>query len=135
MIGRMRRRGDRGTAAVELAILLPLIVLILGGVIDLGNALGVRVQLQESVQEGANYAAQFPGTPAATKTRVIEASPEVNPGTVTVTCSPPGTSPTVVTVQAVRAHHRIMGLLMIGPSTMTAKASANVMANATCVSG
>jgi hypothetical protein len=35
----------------------------------------------------------------------------------------------------VRAHHRIMGLLMIGPSTMTAKASANVMANATCVSG
>jgi Flp pilus assembly protein TadG len=126
-------RDDRGAAVVELAILLPIMVLILGAVVDLGNALSVRVQLQEAVQDGANYAAQNPGTPSATRTRVIEASPDVDPGSVTVTCS--GTSPTVVTVRAVRTHYGLMKLFMVAPSTMTATVSADVMATATCVSG
>jgi Flp pilus assembly protein TadG len=128
-----RRRRDRGAAAVELAILLPMLVAVFGGIVDLGNVLRVRVQLQEAVQDGASYAAQNPGSPTSTKARVNGASSDVTLTSVTVTCG--GTSPGYVTVRATLSHKWLMGLFSATPLTMTADATADVISTTTCVSG
>jgi Flp pilus assembly protein TadG len=51
-----RRRGagsDRGAAAVEFALLLPLLVLIVFGVIDFGRAINAQITLTQAAREGA----------------------------------------------------------------------------------
>jgi hypothetical protein len=51
------RRTDRGSAAVELAIVLPLLLLLLFGVIDFGRMLNTQITLTEAAREGARAAA------------------------------------------------------------------------------
>jgi Flp pilus assembly protein TadG len=50
-----RRPGhhERGAAAVELAILLPLLLLILFGIIDFGRMLNTQIKVTEAAREGA----------------------------------------------------------------------------------
>jgi Flp pilus assembly protein TadG len=54
---RPARRGsassDRGAAAVEFALLLPLLVLIVFGVIDFGRAINAQITLTQAAREGA----------------------------------------------------------------------------------
>jgi Flp pilus assembly protein TadG len=51
------RRGsvssDRGAAAVEFALLLPLLVLIVFGLIDFGRAINTQITLTQAAREGA----------------------------------------------------------------------------------
>jgi Flp pilus assembly pilin Flp len=51
------RRGsahsDRGAAAVEFALLLPLLVLIVFGMIDFGRAINAQITLTQAAREGA----------------------------------------------------------------------------------
>jgi Flp pilus assembly protein TadG len=49
-----RRSGRReeGAAAVEFALLLPILLLILFGIIDFGRALNMQIQLTEAAREG-----------------------------------------------------------------------------------
>jgi len=51
------RYDDRGSAAVELAILLPLLLLLVFGVIDFGRMLNTQITLTEAAREGARAAA------------------------------------------------------------------------------
>ncbi len=53
-------RRDRGQSIVELAIVLPLLLLILLGCLDLGRAFAVRMALANGAREGARYASKFP---------------------------------------------------------------------------
>ncbi len=76
--GRARRRGvptmsrrwprarttDRGAAVVEFALLLPVLLLILFGLIDFGRALNAQITLTQAAREGARLAAE--GQPWAT---------------------------------------------------------------------
>lgn len=48
---------ERGAAAVEMAIILPLLLLILIGIIEFGRVLNVQVSLTQAAREGARYAA------------------------------------------------------------------------------
>lgn len=50
-------RGERGAAAVEFAILLPLLVIILFGIIAFGLAMIQKVTYVSAAREGARYAA------------------------------------------------------------------------------
>jgi Flp pilus assembly protein TadG len=50
-------RDERGAAAVELALVLPLILLILLGTIEFGRAWNVRQTLVDAAREGARVAA------------------------------------------------------------------------------
>lgn len=55
---RKARRGrDRGTAAVELAILLPVLLLVLSGIIDFGRLLYVKMELSTAAREAARVVA------------------------------------------------------------------------------
>jgi Flp pilus assembly protein TadG len=83
-----RARGQSGAAAVELALLLPLLIAILAGVLDLGNAALVRARIQDAVEEGTMQAARTPGNPTAAKTRTVEASNGVlKAAEVSVSCA------------------------------------------------
>lgn len=59
MTSRLRRRADRdrGAVAVEFALLLPLLLLLIFGLIDFGRALNAQVTLTQAAREGARLAA------------------------------------------------------------------------------
>jgi Flp pilus assembly protein TadG len=50
-------KADRGAAAVELALVLPVLLLVLFGIIDFGRMLNAQLQLTEAAREGARAAA------------------------------------------------------------------------------
>jgi Flp pilus assembly protein TadG len=50
-------RKEKGAVAVEMAIVLPLLLLILLGIMEFGRALNVQVSLTQAAREGARYAA------------------------------------------------------------------------------
>ena len=49
--------GDRGATAVEFALVLPVLLMILMGIVDFGRALNAQVTLTQAVREGARLAA------------------------------------------------------------------------------
>lgn len=54
---RLTRRGDQGSAAVEFALVLPVLLLLLFGIIDFGRMLSAKITLTEAAREGARAAA------------------------------------------------------------------------------
>jgi Flp pilus assembly pilin Flp len=54
--GAMAHRDEDGAAAVEFALLLPLIVLLLFGIIEFGLAFNTRIQATNAAREGARMA-------------------------------------------------------------------------------
>jgi Flp pilus assembly protein TadG len=54
---RVRPRGDRGSAAVEFALVLPLLLLLVFGIVDFGRMLNDKIMLTEAAREGARSAA------------------------------------------------------------------------------
>jgi len=72
----MRARGDRGQATVELALVLPILVLILGGVVWVGQLMATQVQLEHAARQGARVAAI---EPAAAASRAASAVAGVDP--------------------------------------------------------
>ncbi|MDT0167842.1 pilus assembly protein [Pseudarthrobacter sp. BRE9] len=51
------KEGQRGAVAVEMAMLLPLLLLILMGTIEFGRVLNVQISMTQAAREGARYAA------------------------------------------------------------------------------
>lgn len=87
------RRDDRGAAAVEFALVLPILVVLLFGVIDFGRALFAYNYLTAAVREGGRFAAvqESASSEAAVRDRMsvylqqLEtlALPDVDPATIT----------------------------------------------------
>ena len=93
MVRRSRPRGrfwsDRGAAAVETAIVLPVLLFVIFGVIDFGRMLNAQLQLTQAAREGARAVVLH--QPA--DTRVQQA---VNlTGVATSVSDPCGSSPAV----------------------------------------
>ena len=85
-----RSRTDRGAAAVEAALILPLVVFLVLGALDFGRAFFDKAAVQEAAQEGALYAAHHPNDPVGAIARAEEtmSNPSFT-GNVTVTCDAP----------------------------------------------
>lgn len=97
MIRRRRRgAGDRGAAAVEFALLLPLLLLIVFGLIDFGRALNAQVTLTQAAREGARLDALGSYTSSQICTRVVTAATGLgltcSNVTISAVCPPPGSS-------------------------------------------
>ncbi|WP_342672578.1 TadE family protein [Micromonospora mirobrigensis] len=60
---RDRCRADQGAAAVEMALVLPLLLLLVFGIIDFGRLLNQQITVTEAAREGARVAS-FGGDPA-----------------------------------------------------------------------
>jgi Flp pilus assembly protein TadG len=75
------RRRDAGASAVEMAIVLPLLVLLAFGIIDFGRMLNAQIQISQAAREGVRLAALAAGSgysAADVTARVGQAAP--NPG-------------------------------------------------------
>jgi Flp pilus assembly protein TadG len=68
------RRRPRGQALVESALVLPILILLVMGVIDVGRVIFAHVALQEATQEGAIYGAFKPNPRSAVQARVTNSS-------------------------------------------------------------
>jgi Flp pilus assembly protein TadG len=79
---------DRGATAVEFALLLPVLLLLLFGIIDFGRALNAQITLTQAAREGARLAALGQVNPAV-QTRVTAAATGLTGVTATVTSSCP----------------------------------------------
>jgi Flp pilus assembly protein TadG len=90
-----RTAADRGAAAVELALLLPILLLVVFGIIDFGRALNEQITLTQSAREGVRLVALGqPNVDARTKA----AAAPLTGVTVTVTgCTAGSTADAVVT--------------------------------------
>jgi TadE-like protein len=64
MSGARRARDERGTALVEFAIFLPLLVIVTLGTVDFGRAYLLWNQVKNAAREGAAYAQLHPGEQA-----------------------------------------------------------------------
>lgn len=69
-----RRTGQTGQAVVELALVLPVLIVLLFGAIEAGRLFFTYVALEEAVHEGATYGAQVPTDSTGITARVVESS-------------------------------------------------------------
>ena len=110
---RRRQRRETGSAAVELALVMPLLLMIIVGIVAYGYILSFRQALSQGATEGARAAAvsAFP----ATDQKVAEAVSGVNDalGSYGVTCQVPSglTSGTLV------RHDVAVGTCEVGTTT------------------
>ncbi len=90
-------RAERGSVLTETALVLPFLLFLTLGVVDIGRAYFDAARVQEAAQEGVMYAALNPGSPTSAIARAEEtnAKPDLT-GAVSVTC--PATDQVTVTV-------------------------------------
>ncbi len=72
---RIPHRGERAQSLVELAVALPVLVLILLGTVDFGMAIFSYAVLRDAAQEGALYGSFNPGNKAEIENRARSISP------------------------------------------------------------
>src|SRR5574342_974403 len=70
------RHADHGAAAVEFALVLPILVLLLFGIIDFGRMLAAKITLAEAAREGARATALL--GPAEGVDRVLASTAELD---------------------------------------------------------
>ena len=76
-------RGEVGAAAVELALVLPLLVMLVFGIIEFGRAFYTKTQLSGAVREGARARA-LGADATTTEAAVAAAAPGANNGSLVV---------------------------------------------------
>lgn len=74
--GTSRRRAEVGAAAVETALVLPLLLFVLFAIIDLSRAYDTKIQLSQAAREGARLVAMQSSSNLTT--RVQQAAPGLN---------------------------------------------------------
>lgn len=82
---------DRGAAAVEIALVLPLLIAMLFGIIDVSRLFNAELQLSQAAREGARLASLRPN-PTSTdlgdiRTRAQQAAPSIGSGANQQACS------------------------------------------------
>jgi Flp pilus assembly protein TadG len=80
--------GDAGTALVEFALVMPVVLMLLVGVIDVARAANAYTTLSSAAREGSHYAALHPTAAPAAITDVVRARVQpLDAGSVTVEAS------------------------------------------------
>jgi Flp pilus assembly protein TadG len=74
----MRHRdNDQGAALVEMALVVPLLLLLLLGITDFSRALLTNITVVEAAQEGALYASYYPNVAADIQQRVADSVDDI----------------------------------------------------------
>jgi Flp pilus assembly protein TadG len=72
---RALRSNRTGVAAAEFALIAPVMVALLLGVYDIGNAIQQRLQLEQAVRAGAQYALSWPDELTSSESGVVNSIP------------------------------------------------------------
>ena len=82
-------QSERGAAAVEFALIVPLLIVLVLGIVEFGRAFQVQATLAAAAREGARVLA-LQGDKAAVEAAVQSASSSLNPGVTSggITVSP-----------------------------------------------
>jgi Flp pilus assembly protein TadG len=124
----MIKKRERGAAAVEFGLILPLLLLLVGGAIDFGRLYYDVVVLSNAARDGARLATM--GTSYTTtdiQNRVVQAAlPLAVSAPVVGTCGAPGTGVTVTVTRATPFDWTLLGIVpgltapvLQGRATMT----------------
>jgi Flp pilus assembly protein TadG len=70
-------RGEHGASLVELAVMLPLFILVLAGAVDFGRAYYLAIEISGAAQAAAAYGSQNPTDTAGMKTAAQDDAPNV----------------------------------------------------------
>ncbi len=92
VVSNSRARPETGSAVVELALTLPILVMILWGIIQFGLGFNAKVELASAVREGARTAALSTNSATVatdTRTAVRDAAPGLPPAAITVSLDTP----------------------------------------------
>jgi Flp pilus assembly protein TadG len=103
-----RRTGDRGAAAVEFALLLPLLLILVFGIIDFGRMLNAQITLTEAAREGAR--ASVLGTDPTTRVDQITGGL----GTVTTTTTACPANPAATDTATVKVSYQFQFATPVG---------------------
>lgn len=116
---RWATRDDRGGAAVEFALLAPVLVLLLVGIVETGRLMWTRTSLQFAAEEASRFAlARADAGPAQIAERARGRLAGMNPTAVQVVVAS-NTAEISVTVSASFAF-MTQGLLPVGPLALSA---------------
>lgn len=85
----MRKRNEDGAAAVEFALILPVLLLVLIGIIEFSLAFNAQLSLNQAAREGARYMAIHNNSSAAA-TAASNAAGRLAPASVNTTFSVTG---------------------------------------------
>jgi Flp pilus assembly protein TadG len=137
-------RAERGSIAVEFAIILPVLLLLIVGGMDLGHSYYIKHLVTTASREGARYAGKYTGTDAAPTSGAVSDHVKLPAGlnynalnldTLTVNTTYNGSYPNkiaTVTVTAIK-HWWILGNFnfygfhkFTNPQTLTATTAMNV---------
>ena len=124
---------ERGAALVETALILPFMLLLALGVVDISRAIIDAARVEEAVQEGAVYASLHPGAPEDAITRAEETidSPDFT-GSISVTC--PASDEVTVTVSYTFNYVTPYIANLLGDSIdLTTSKTAKVLSTDVCV--
>jgi Flp pilus assembly protein TadG len=121
---RFRRiRLERGAAAVEMAIVMPLLVAMIIGIIDFSRIFNAELQLSQAAREGVRMAALgFPTTDVMTRAQAAAPNPAwgaaLPTGNVTVspTCAP---APAPTDTAAVTVNYTFNGIMWMNGKILT----------------
>ena len=108
--------GDRGQATLEMALILPLLVLCIAGIVWVGQVMAMQVRLENAAREGARAAAVEPD--AATSVARAAVARSVDDASVTATV---GSEFVVVTVTS-----EVGGVPIIGVGERTLEAEVHM---------
>lgn len=99
-----RPRDDSGAAAVEFALVVPLLLLLVIGIIQFGRIYSLQIQLSGAANAGARYLAVHPGDPAGARDRTRGAATNLalTDAEIAVTATTPCTGTSEVSVVASR---------------------------------
>ena len=125
------RGGAPAQELVELAILIPLLMLIAFGVLDLGRVFHASITIENAAREGARFGTFAPfdtaGSVAATRAEAQSSGIDLSSSTITVGC-PDGACgsglPVRVTIQY--PFQLVMGVMFLNP-TLTLGGEAEMM--------
>ena len=83
------RKQQRGDGLVEFALVLPVLLLLLFGILDGGRAVYSYHVVANSAREGARYASVATRTPAEVRSRILSYAVALDPARLTVLLSYP----------------------------------------------
>jgi Flp pilus assembly protein TadG len=124
-----RGHGEEGVSAVEFAIILPVLTLLMLGGVDLGHAYYIEHIITNASREGARYAARYTGNHPLTSDQISNYVKtnlnynRFNLKDLRVSASYNGTSPNEIVTVTVRAdkYWWILGNILPNPEQLTAE--------------